>query len=261
MALLVNQHGVVNVGLTKKCVQYKRAVGLLVATAFIDKGDLGESFDCPINLDGDRYNNRAMNLAWRPRWFATKYFQQIEEAHFNDRYPIEELKTRNRFESPWDAALKYGLLQVDILLSVCNGDPVWPTRQVFRRLIWSRRYQVVQKSWDIIEGIENLLAEADFQAKLIKKLREMFPGCLILKNDSGYLQGVPDLIILYNDRWAMLEVKASEHSRIRPNQPYYVERLNEMSFAAFIFPSNEQETLRALQQALEFGGNTRLPRG
>jgi len=134
MALLVNQNGIVNVGLTKNRVQYKRAVALLVATAFI-KNENGDAFNCPINLDGDRFNNRVDNLAWRPRWFATKYFQQIEEAHFNDPYPITEVNTHKNFASPWDAALKNGLLQVDVLLSICNGEEVWPTGQRFVRLI------------------------------------------------------------------------------------------------------------------------------
>ena len=133
MALLVNQHGIVNVGLTRNCVQYKRSVALLVATAFL-KNDMGDAFNCPINLDGDRFNNRAANLAWRPRWFATKYFQQIEEAHFVDPYPIEELNSHKIFASPWDAALKNGLLQVDVLISITNGECVWPTKQKFRRL-------------------------------------------------------------------------------------------------------------------------------
>lgn len=104
------------------------------------------------------------------------------------------------------------------------------------------------------------MLEREYQAKLIKKLRILFPGCMILKNDSGYKQGVPDLIILYRDRWAMLEAKANEKSPHRPNQPYYVEMLNEMSFAAFIYPSNEQDILSALQQALEPSGNARLSR-
>jgi hypothetical protein len=95
------------------------------------------------------------------------------------------------------------------------------------------------------------MRENGYQPKLIKKLRDLFPGCMILKNDSGYLQGVPDLIILFGDRWAMLEVKADASSPLQPNQDYYVEMLNEMSFAAFIHPSNEREILRALQQALK----------
>jgi hypothetical protein len=95
------------------------------------------------------------------------------------------------------------------------------------------------------------MREGAYQTKLIKKLGVLFPGCMILKNDSGYLQGVPDLIILFGDRWAMLEVKADEDSPLQPNQDYYVEMLNEMSFAAFIYPSNEREILRALQQALK----------
>jgi len=102
--------------------------------------------------------------------------------------------------------------------------------------------------------------ERNYQPGLIKRLEALFPGCLILKNDSSYLQGIPDLLILFGDRWAMLEVKASEDAPTRPNQPYYVQMLNEMSFAAFICPSNEQDVIRALQQALEPNRNSRLPR-
>lgn len=95
------------------------------------------------------------------------------------------------------------------------------------------------------------MLERDYQRLLIEKLNSRFPGCLILKNDPGYLQGVPDLVIFYGDRWAMLEVKASERARIQPNQTYYVEKLNEMSFAAFIYPSNEEEVLDALYRAFQ----------
>lgn len=92
--------------------------------------------------------------------------------------------------------------------------------------------------------------ERDFQAKLIKELRVMFKGCIILKNDPNYIQGVPDLIILYNDRWAALEVKKSEQASHRPNQEYYVDLMNEMSFASFIYPENKEEILYELQQTL-----------
>lgn len=94
------------------------------------------------------------------------------------------------------------------------------------------------------------MTESEFQAKLIKKLRLMFPECVILKNDPGYLQGVPDLVVFYRDRYAFLEVKASETAKVQVNQPYYVELLNSMSFAAFIYPSNESEVLDALSRAL-----------
>lgn len=93
------------------------------------------------------------------------------------------------------------------------------------------------------------MLEKVYQAKVIKRLRKEFPDCYILKNDSSYMQGVPDLIILYLDRWAMLEVKASEDSEFRPNQAYYVSELNHMSFAAFIYPENEDEVFRDLQSA------------
>jgi hypothetical protein len=91
------------------------------------------------------------------------------------------------------------------------------------------------------------MLESEYQAKLIKKLRRMFPDCLILKNDPKYLQGIPDLLILHNDRWALLEVKASEDSDTRPNQQYYVDLGNELSYAAFVYPENEKEVLHDLR--------------
>lgn len=94
------------------------------------------------------------------------------------------------------------------------------------------------------------MLERDFQAKLIKTIEHLLPGCLILKNDSGYRQGIPDLLVLYKKRWGMLEVKKSESEPFQPNQEYYIELTNGMSFAAVVYPSNEEEVLRALQHAL-----------
>lgn len=93
------------------------------------------------------------------------------------------------------------------------------------------------------------MRENTFQAKLIKKLEKLFPGCVILKNDAGYLQGFPDLTIFYKNRWAVLECKKNASAEHQPNQDYYVEMLNGMSFGRFIFPENEEEVLRDLQQA------------
>lgn len=92
--------------------------------------------------------------------------------------------------------------------------------------------------------------ESKFQADLIKDLKDMLPGCIVLKNDANYLQGIPDLIILYGTRWAALEVKANATASRQPNQEYYVERLDDMSFADFISPENREQVLDALQSAL-----------
>jgi hypothetical protein len=93
------------------------------------------------------------------------------------------------------------------------------------------------------------MTEAAFQAKLIRKLKRIFPGCVVLKNDPQYQQGILDLTILWGQFWGMLEVKAERNSPRRPNQDYYVEMLDDMSFAAYIYPDNEEEVLTALQQA------------
>lgn len=93
------------------------------------------------------------------------------------------------------------------------------------------------------------MLERDFQGQLKKELKELFPGCIITKNDSAYIQGIPDILILYKDKWAALEVKKYEKASHRPNQDYYVNLMDQMSFARFIYPENKEEVLHELQQA------------
>ena len=93
--------------------------------------------------------------------------------------------------------------------------------------------------------------ESKFQSKLIKELKETFPGCMVLKNDPNYIQGVPDLLVLYGKHWAALECKRTSSSPHQPNQDYYVKKMNKMSFGRFIFPDNKKEVLDELQSAFK----------
>ncbi len=95
------------------------------------------------------------------------------------------------------------------------------------------------------------MLERDFQAKLIKELKTRFPNCIVVKNDAEYIQGIPDLTIFYKNKWATLECKNSMRAKKQPNQDYYVETMNEMSFSRFIYPENKEEILNELQQAFE----------
>lgn len=95
------------------------------------------------------------------------------------------------------------------------------------------------------------MRENQYQAGLKKRLKSMFPGCLITKLDSSDIQGIPDLLILYKNKWAILEVKKDAEAPHRPNQDYYVAKLNEMSFSRFIFPENEEEVLNELYKAFK----------
>lgn len=95
------------------------------------------------------------------------------------------------------------------------------------------------------------MRENQYQAGLKKRLRAMFPGCIITKLDSSDTQGIPDLLILYKDKWATLEVKKSATASHRPNQDYYVSKMNDMSFSRFIYPENEEEVLDELYKAFE----------
>lgn len=98
------------------------------------------------------------------------------------------------------------------------------------------------------------MRENAFQATLIKDLRVLFPGCIILKNDANYLQGFPDLLILFEKRWAALECKSSRKAQHQENQNYYIGLANEMSYSSFVYPENREKVLNELQQALRFNG-------
>jgi hypothetical protein len=102
------------------------------------------------------------------------------------------------------------------------------------------------------------MAENKFQAQLIRKLKKRFPGCMVLKNDPSYKQGILDLTILHHHCWAMLEVKDSATAKRQPNQEFYVKTLAELSFADWIYPENEEEVLDAMEEAFASRGATRI---
>jgi hypothetical protein len=134
MTLHVNQRGIVNVSFNRKGKQYKRSVAVLVANAFLTTAR-SLAFDTPINLDGDRRNNRVENLLWRPRWYATEYFRQFNNDPLISRgidRPVEEFKTGEVFKNSWDAAVTNGLLDFEVVKSIAEKTYAWPTYQRFR---------------------------------------------------------------------------------------------------------------------------------
>lgn len=90
--------------------------------------------------------------------------------------------------------------------------------------------------------------ENKFQSDLIKELKTRFPGCIVTKLDSAHIQGIPDLLVLYKNKWVTLECKKSATAPHRPNQEYYVDKMNEMSYSTFIYPENKEEVLNEIQQ-------------
>ena len=92
------------------------------------------------------------------------------------------------------------------------------------------------------------MIESNFQRGLKKELKERFPACIIFKTDANQIQGIPDLMILYENKWAALEVKKDAKASHRTNQDYYVRQMNEMSFASFIYPENKESVINDLER-------------
>ena len=95
------------------------------------------------------------------------------------------------------------------------------------------------------------MKESEFQKKLIKELKSKFPGSIILKTDPSYIQGCPDLLMLYGKHWAALECKRDKNSKKRPNQEYYISKMNKMSYASFVYPQNKKGVLNDLERTFK----------
>lgn len=131
--LSYNQSGLCKVGLIASAsgAQVTRSVAPLVASAFLSDPP-NERFNTPINVNGDRTNNTVDNLMWRPRWFAVKYHAQFHNNRRGYSVPIVEVNTNEEFETSWEAAIKYGLIDLDIAIAMLNRTYVFPTGQEFR---------------------------------------------------------------------------------------------------------------------------------
>lgn len=131
VATHINNTGSVYVSLWRDNKAHNRTLPLLVASTFLEAPQF-DTFDTPINLDGDRRNNNVSNLAWRPNWFARRYRQQFKNNKRGYKIPVVLLDTGERFPTSWEAAIKYGLIDQDILIATMNGEPVWPLNFTFQ---------------------------------------------------------------------------------------------------------------------------------
>lgn len=93
--------------------------------------------------------------------------------------------------------------------------------------------------------------ECDFQSSVINEIHDRIPGVSVTKQDANYMQGIPDLLVIKDSKWAMLECKKSSKASHQPNQDFYVDKFNKMSFASFIYPENRKEVLNGLQKLFE----------
>lgn len=91
------------------------------------------------------------------------------------------------------------------------------------------------------------MIESEFQKRLKKRLKTEFPDCVVMKQDATQIQGIPDLIILYKDKYAVLEIKKSVKASHRPNQDFYISKFGQWVYSSFCYPENEEEVIADLK--------------
>lgn len=95
------------------------------------------------------------------------------------------------------------------------------------------------------------MAEARFQSKVVKWLRQK--GCFVLVISA--VPGIPDgmtdvLALIPGGGWAALEIKASKTAKMRPLQAPTIKKLNDMYFARKVYPENWDEVQAELSQII-----------
>lgn len=125
-----NQTDSIYVSLMRDGIQCQRSLAPIVARAFLDPPV--PPFNTPINLDGDRWNCSADNLMWRPRWFAIQYHHQFKERYYDPILrPVKARGEHEIYRNSFAAAVRYGLLERDVVLSVYNNTYAWPNYIIF----------------------------------------------------------------------------------------------------------------------------------
>lgn len=132
LTILRNQHGTSYVGMMKNGRQHRRSLTRLVGETFVPSLKAYPNFEDFIHKDTDLTNNRADNLLRRPHWFLVAYLRQAKVGRLGSQKPIIEIKTQERYSNTWDAALAYGLLELDVIKSILNRTYTFPTFQEFR---------------------------------------------------------------------------------------------------------------------------------
>ena len=104
------------------------------------------------------------------------------------------------------------------------------------------------------------ILENKFKTNLIKEIKSRFEGSEVFHLNPLEAQGIPDLLILHKNKWAMLEGKKSKNATRRINQEFYVDKFNKLSFARFISPETKEEVLNELEQIFKPKRNSRSHR-
>ncbi|QGJ90432.1 HNH endonuclease [Gordonia phage Crocheter] len=121
-ATRLNNQGDLIVDLSRDDKKHTRKVSLLVAQAYL--GEPPENYNSVVHLNGDRSDCRAINLAWRPRWFVVEYNRMFLSEPLNCSVKIKQ--TGEIFGTLREACMKYGMIESRAYMAAHNGNPVFP---------------------------------------------------------------------------------------------------------------------------------------
>lgn len=108
-----------------------RSVSKLVCETFVSPN---RDWDTPIHFNGNLWDCRVDNLDWRPRWFAIKHTQQFRRKLPERKGKLRELDSGYIYLNAWEPVLRFGLLYMDLMLSIYNKTYVFPSMQKYEWL-------------------------------------------------------------------------------------------------------------------------------
>lgn len=93
------------------------------------------------------------------------------------------------------------------------------------------------------------MLESEFKRSFKLRLKVRLLGIdLDFIENKNNARSTPDLIILGSPMWVALEFKTSARAKRQPNQSYHIQRMDQKSYARFVYPSNVEEVLDELEE-------------
>jgi hypothetical protein len=81
--------------------------------------------------------------------------------------------------------------------------------------------------------------ESKFEQDFCRRLRNVDKDVIVVKLTG--ISGIPDRIVLYHDKFVLLEFKRSKNASHRPLQDWYIDHFDGWGLARFVYPENGEE--------------------
>lgn len=93
--------------------------------------------------------------------------------------------------------------------------------------------------------------ESTFEKEFCKALRQTLGERYTYTFKLTAAKGIPDRLILYKDKYALLEFKQYKNAKKQPGQETWVGHFDNLAYAAIVYPENAEKVMQDILNYFE----------